>query len=178
MQEYSKYFHHCLVMLYIQLKLSERASRYFQRDNVDIVRVQEVLNFIAQYMDSRKKVEVVSMSLDIDCRKADSEYNFRSKHILIAGIGQNHRKIKTRKGRLRYFFEHLVHEFRHCMQEVMFKKDASDVTYESTDDADYADNPLEIDAMWFEKRYAKKALDLYFALKTAKVRDVSSYHGD
>jgi hypothetical protein len=62
------------------------------------------------------------------------------------------------------------------MQEVMFKKDASDVTYESTDDADYADNPLEIDAMWFEKRFAKKALDLYFALRRARVRDVDVFH--
>ena len=43
----------------------------------------------------------------------------------------------------------------------------------TTDDADYADNPLEIDAMWFEKRYAKKALDLYFALKKAKVKNVT-----
>ena len=42
------------------------------------------------------------------------------------------------------------------MQEVMFKKDASDVTYESTADDNYNDNPLEIDAMWFEKKFAKK----------------------
>jgi hypothetical protein len=117
------------------------------------------------------------MSLDIDCRKADSEYNFQSKHILIAGITENHRKIKTRKGRLNYFFEHLIHEFRHCMQEVIFKKDASDVTYESTADANYADNPLEIDAMWFEKKFAKKALNLYFALKKSKVKNVDFFHG-
>ena len=165
-------------MLVVNLRLTERAQRYCKRDGIDIVRVQEVLNFIAQYIDSRKKIEIVNMSLDIDCRKADSEYNFRSKHILIAGITENHRKIKTRKGRLKYFFEHLVHEFRHCMQEVMFKKDASDVTYESTDDAEYADNPLEVDAMWFEKRYAKKALELYFALKRAKLKGVDVYHGD
>ena len=116
------------------------------------------------------------MSLDIDCRKADSEYNFKSKHILIAGVTENHRKIKTRKGRLKYFFEHLIHEFRHCMQEVMFNKDASDVTYESTADTNYADNPLEIDAMWFEKKFAKKALDLYFALKKAKVKNVNQFY--
>ena len=163
-------------MLVINLKLTDRAKRYCERDNIDIIRVQTVLNFIAQYIDYRKKIEIVNMSLDIDCRKADSEYNFRSKHILIAGITEKHRRGKTRKGRLRYFFDHLVHEFRHCMQEVMFKKDASDVTYESTDDADYADNPLEVDAMWFEKRFTKKALDLYFALKKARVRNVDFFH--
>ena len=165
-------------MLVVNLKPTERAQRYCRRDNIDLIRVQEVLNFIAQYIDSRKKIEIVNMSLDIDCRKADSEYNFRSKHILIAGITEKHRRGKTRKGRLNYFFEHLVHEFRHCMQEVIFRKDASDVTYESTDDAEYADNPLEVDAMWFEKKYAKKALELYFALKRAKVEDVDIYHGD
>ena len=164
-------------MLVINLKLTDRAKRYCKRDNIDIVRTQVVLNFIARYIDHRKKIEIVNISLDIDCRKADSEYNFQSKHILIAGITENHRKIKTRKGRLNYFFEHLIHEFRHCMQEVMFKKDASDVTYESTADANYADNPLEIDAMWFEKKFAKKALNLYFALKKSKTKDVDVFHG-
>ena len=163
-------------MLVINLKLTDRAGRYCKRDNIDIIRVQSVINFIAQYIAHRKKIEIVNKSLDIDCRKADSEYNFRSKHILIAGITEKHRRGKTRKGRLQYFFEHLVHEFRHCMQEVMFKKDASDVTYESTDDADYADNPLEIDAMWFEKKFTKKALELYFALKKAKVKGVDYFH--
>ena len=163
-------------MLYIKLKLSTRAQRYFRRDNIDPIRVQEVLNFISKYIDTRKRPLVKTISLDIDCRKSDSEYNFVSRHILIAGIGQNHKKIKTRKGRLKYFFEHLVHEFRHCMQEVVFKRDASEVTYESTNDASYADNPLEIDAMWFEKRFAKKALDLYFALKKAKVKDCDFFH--
>ena len=62
------------------------------------------------------------------------------------------------------------------MQEVVFKRDASEVTYESTDDADYADNPLEIDAMWFEKRFAKKALNLYFALKKAKIRNCEFFY--
>jgi hypothetical protein len=163
-------------MLVINLKPTQRAERYCKRDNIDLIRVRQVLDFIAQYIDSRKKIQVVNMSLDIDCRKADSEYNFRSKHILIAGITENHRKIKTREGRLKYFFEHLVHEFRHCMQEVMFKKDASDVTYESTADIDYADNPLEIDATWFEKKFAKKALNLYFALRKARVKDVDFFH--
>jgi hypothetical protein len=163
-------------MLVINLKLTDRAERYCKRDNIDTIRVQSVLNFVAQYIDHRKKIEIVKMSLDIDCRKADSEYNFQSKHILIAGISQNHRKIKTRKGRLKYFFEHLIHEFRHCMQEVMFRKDASDVTYESTDDDNYDDNPLEIDANWFEGKVARKALELYFAMKRARIKDADVFH--
>ena len=163
-------------MLVINLKPSERAVRYCKRDNIDLIRVQAVLRFIAQYIDLRKKVEIVNISIDIDCRKADSEYNFQSKHILIAGVSQNHRRIKTRRGRLKYFFEHLIHEFRHCMQEVIFKKDASDVTYESTADADYAGNPLEVDAMWFERKFAKKGLDLYYALKKARVKSVEFFY--
>jgi hypothetical protein len=163
-------------MLIINIKPSDRARRYCDKDNIELIRVQEVLNFIARYIDHRKKIEIVNISLDIDCRKADSEYNFQSKHILIAGITENHRKIKTRKGRLKYFFEHIVHEFRHCIQEVMFKKDAADITYESTADDNYADNPLEVDAMWFEKKFAKKALNLYFALKKAKTKNVDAFY--
>tara|TARA_Y100000310_G_scaffold312007_1_gene358892 strand:- start:141 stop:635 length:495 start_codon:yes stop_codon:yes gene_type:complete len=164
-------------MLIIRLKPTKRATRYCNRDNIDLIRIQTVLYFIAQYIDTRKKIEIVDITLDIDCRKEDSEYNFMSKHIAIAGISWNDKKIKTRRGRLKYLLEHTVHEFRHCMQEVMFKKDASDVTYGKTSEPNYATNPLEIDATWFEQKFAKKALDLYFALKKAKVRDVKRYHG-
>ena len=77
---------------------------------------------------------------------------------------------------MRYLLEHLAHEFRHCMQEVIFKRDASEVTYESTDDASYADNPLEIDAMWFEERVNKKFVDLYYHLNRNKTRkDISKF---
>lgn len=163
-------------MLFISLRPTKRAERYLKRDNIDCRILQTILNFYALYIDKRKKVENVKMSLDIDCRKSDSEYNFTSKHILIAGITENHRKIKTKKGRLKYLLEHLAHEFRHCMQEVIFKRDASEVTYESTADAAYADNPLEIDANWFEDRVDKKFIDLYYHLNRNRTRkDISKF---
>ena len=163
-------------MLFISLIPTDRAMRYMVRDNVDPKILQTILNFYALYIDKRKKVEQVKMTIDIDCRKADSEYNFQSKHILIAGITEKHRRGKTKKGRVKYLLEHLAHEFRHCMQEVIFRKDASDVTYESTDDADYADNPLEIDAMWFEERVNKKFVELYTALSKNRTRkDISQF---
>ena len=84
-------------MLFISLIPTERAERYLKRDNIDLRILQTTLNFYALYIDKRKKIENIKMSLDIDCRKADSEYNFVSKHILIAGIGQNDKKIKTKK---------------------------------------------------------------------------------
>lgn len=165
-------------MLFIVIKPTERATRYLDRNNIELYRLQSVLNFISGYIDKRKMIQNITITLDIDCRKADSEYNFVSKHILIAGIGENHRRIKTRKGRLKYLIEHLVHEFRHCMQEVIFKKDASEITYDSTDDESYEDNPLEKDAMWFEKRFNKKAFELYQSLKTYKVKSANSFHDE
>ena len=164
-------------MLFIRLDPTARAVRYCKRDNIDVIRIQHVLNFIGQYIDNDDQLRIIDLSLDIDCRKADSEYNFQSRHILIAGIGQKNRKIKTRKGRLKYLFEHLVHEFRHCIQEIVFGKDASDITYESTDDAEYDNDPLEKDASWFEEKFAKKSLELYFALKKAKAKDTNVFHG-
>ena len=164
-------------MLIVSLHPTERAERYCKRDSIEIIRLETVLQFISRYMDTRKKIETVNIKFDIDCRKEDSEYNFSSKLIVIAGISWNDKKIKTRKGRIRYLIEHLVHEFRHCMQEVLFNKDTSDVTYESTKDSEYDKNPLEVDAYWFEKKFSKKAVDLYFALKKAKVKDVKNYHG-
>ena len=166
-------------MLLIRLSPTKRAARYLDRDNIDIRILQTILNFYSLYIDNRKKVEQIRITLDIDCRKADSEYNFVSKHILIAGISQNNKKIKTKKGRLKYLLEHLAHEFRHCMQEVVFKRDASEVTYESTDDAEYADNPLEKDAYWFEDRVNKKFVDLYTHLKRNRTRrDISLFFSE
>ena len=89
-------------MLVIQLKPTTRAQRYLDRDNVELVRLETVLNFIARYIDKRKKIEIVSVTFDIDCRKEDSEYHFNSKQIIIGGISKNDKKVKTRAGRLKY----------------------------------------------------------------------------
>ena len=77
---------------------------------------------------------------------------------------------------MKYLIECLVHEFRHCLQEIVFKKDANDVTYGSTDEPEYRKNPLEVDAYWFEEKYSKKALNLYTYLKKCKLKDVDVYH--
>ena len=163
-------------MLNIVLKPSDRASRYLQRDNIELIRLETVLNFISRYVDKRKKIENVSIVFDIDCRKVDSEFHFKSRHIIIAAISKNNKKTKTRAGRLKYLIECLVHEFRHCLQELVFKKDANDVTYGSTDEPEYRKNPLEVDAYWFEEKYSKKALNLYTYLKKCKLKDVDVYH--
>tara|TARA_B100000214_G_C23897748_1_gene594960 strand:- start:411 stop:905 length:495 start_codon:yes stop_codon:yes gene_type:complete len=163
-------------MLLIVLKPTDRATRYLQRDNIELIRLETVLNFISRYVDSRKKVENVTITFDIDCRKEDSEFHFKSRHIVIAGISKNNKKTKTRAGRLKYLIECLVHEFRHCLQEIIFKKDANDVTYGSTDDDEYRNNPLEVDAYWFEEKYSKKAYDMYRYLKKYKLKDVDVFH--
>ncbi len=164
-------------MTFVFLSPTERAERYLKRDNIDINILQTILNFYSLYIDKRKKIEHIKITLDIDCRKEDSEYNFVSKHILIAGVTENNKRWgKTKNSRLKYLLEHLAHEFRHCMQEVVFKKDASDVTYNSTDGADYETCPLEIDANWFEDRVCKKFVDLYGHLKRNKTRrDISKF---
>lgn len=168
-------------MLVIILKPTGRAVRYLQRDNIDLIRLESVLNFVSRYIDTRKKVEIVNIPFDIDCRKEDSEYHFNSKIIAIAAKSKNDKKTKTRSGRLKYLISCLVHEFRHCMQEKLFNKSADDVTYEDTDvkgggDA-YNNNPLELDATWFEKKYTKKAYDLYRFLKKCKLKNASIFHG-
>ena len=167
-------------MLVIQLKPTDRAERYLNRDNIELLRLETVLNFISKYIDKRKKTQLIVITFDIDCRKEDSEYYFKSKHICIGGISYNDKKIRTRAGRLKYLISCLMHEFRHCIQEIAFNKDASDVTYGDADvkkglDA-YKNNPLEKDANWFESKYATKAYNLYRFLKKCKLRGVDVYH--
>ena len=73
-----------------------------------------------------------------------------------------------------------MHEFRHCIQEIIFKKDASDITYNDKDvkknsDA-YSKNPLELDANWFEIKYSKKAYELYRFLKKCKLKNADQFY--
>lgn len=165
-------------MLVITLKPTDRATRYLERDNIELIRLETVLNFISRYIDTRKKLELVTISFDIDCRKEDSEYYFKSKNITIAAIGHNN---ETRGDRLKYLIECLIHEFRHCIQEIVFKKNADHVTYNDKDvkrDLNaYSNNPLELDATWFEEKYTKKAYSLYRYLKKCKLKNASIYHG-
>ena len=65
-------------MLVIQLKPTDRAERYLNRDNIELLRLEAVLNFISKYIDKRKKAQLIVITFDIDCRKEDSEYYFKS----------------------------------------------------------------------------------------------------
>ena len=67
-------------MLLVVLKPSKRAERYLKNDNIDIIRLETVINFIARYVDKRKKIEIIHIPFDIDCRKEDSEYFFSSRY--------------------------------------------------------------------------------------------------
>ena len=166
-------------MLVVRLIPSDRATRYLDRDNIELARLETVLNFITRYMDKRKKIEILNINFDIDCRKEDSEYYFKSRHIVIGGISVNDKKVRTRAGRLKYLISCLIHEFRHCIQEKLFNKDASDITYtdKSNKNSDeYLNNTLEIDATWFEKKFEKKAYDLYRFLKKCKVKSIDSFY--
>jgi len=163
-------------MLLVVLKPSKRAERYLKNDNIDIIRLETVINYIARYVDTRKKIEIIHIPFDIDCRKEDSEYFFSSKDIVIAGIYKNSKTTSTRSKRLKYLIECLVHEFRHCLQEIIFKKSQKDIDYISSDGDEYKNNILEKDARWFEEKYSKKAYELYRFLKKCKVRNVEFFH--
>ena len=62
-------------MLVIRLKPTERAVRYCKRDNIELIRVQAVLNFIAQYIDHRKKIEIVTPGVRFDGEKSQEQKN-------------------------------------------------------------------------------------------------------
>ena len=166
-------------MVIVRLKPTEKAQRFFNRENIDRNILETILNFYARYIDLRKRTHVVKILLDIDCRKYDSEYSFDSYHISIAGPSKDEPKTSTRKGRLEYIVTNLMHEFRHFVQDFVFHRDASEIDYYDGDklSEDYDTHPLEIDANWFERASSKKAVELYYQLKKSKIRGINEYHG-
>jgi|3_EtaG_2_1085321.scaffolds.fasta_scaffold02435_7 hypothetical protein len=166
-------------MVIVRLKPTDKAQRFFERENIDRNILETILNFYARYIDLRKRTHVIKVILDIDCRKYDSEYSFNSYHISIAGPSKGEPKTNSRKARLKYVIDNLMHEFRHFVQDFVFHHDISDVDYYDGDELSdsYENHPLEIDANWFEQRASKKALELYYQLKKAKIRDINEYQG-
>ena len=81
---------------------------------------------------------------------------------------------------IEYLLSHLMHEFRHFVQDRIFNRDVSEITYENSDVRDgsdaYYNNPLEKDANRFESRSLPKALELYKCLKKAKLRNIDTFN--
>lgn len=166
-------------MVSICLKPTSKAERYLKRDGVDVCILETILNFYLRYIDKRKPMYKHNVKLDIDCRKTSSEYYFKHNEIIIAGLKQSGAEAQTKPKRLEYLLSHLMHEFRHFVQDRIFNRDVSEITYENSDvnsgsDA-YYNNPLEKDANKFEAKSLPKALSLYKCLKRAKLRNIDSF---
>ncbi len=69
----------------------------------------------------------------------------------------------------RLFLQHFFHEFRHYLQDKIFKIDFSDSKY-FTDIKfkDYTNSPVEVDARHFEKGIGLKAIRLYETLENKR----------
>ncbi len=166
-------------MVNIRLKPTRRTERYLARDNIDLYILEAILNFYLKYIDKRKTRYRYNIKLDIDCRKTSSEYFFKHNEFIIAGLNQSGAKSQTRGKRLEYLLSHLMHEFRHFVQDRVFHRDVSEITYESKDVRDgtdaYYKNPLELDANSFEHKSTPKAIKLYTALKKARIRNIDKF---
>ena len=168
-------------MVTIRLMPTPKTVRYLKRDGIDVLILETILNFYLRYIDTRKRAFRYNIKLDIDCRKTSSEYYFKHNEFIIAGLKQTGAESKTKAARLEYLLSHLMHEYRHFVQDRIFHRDVSEITYEDSDVRDgsdaYYDNPLEKDANRFEDKSLPKALDLYNVMKKAKIRNVDQFSG-
>lgn len=80
---------------------------------------------------------------------------------------------------LRVFHAAMLHEFRHFLQDNIFKIPLSKRTYDETTHNSYMASPVEIDARAYEKQLLSKVIRLYERLNKQKenIKYISSYKG-
>lgn len=162
-------------MLVLKLQPTKRAKRYLDRTNLDAKAMETVLNFFIQPFSQSRKLRFLVLHLDIDCRRMSSECVFGANLIVLTGIHTVPKRRDSLSAHTVYIFHHLMHEFRHFIQDVIFKKTYKDITYDLRDVKEetmaYVDNKLEIDANKFERYATKKALRIYKLLLESRVPD-------
>lgn len=78
------------------------------------------------------------------------------------------------------FHQALLHEFRHFVQDKVFKIPLTKKNYDETTEKSYMSSPVEIDAGYFEMMAYPRALRLYNRITKLKnqFREISGYKGN
>lgn len=87
--------------------------------------------------------------------------------------------ISHRTSSVRVFHAALLHEFRHFLQDNVFRIPLSKKTYDESTHNSYMASPVEIDARAYEKQLLSKVIRLYERLNKQKenIKYISGYKG-
>ena len=150
----------------VELDTKPYIKRWLRHNEINIKLVEKCLNIILAQVRMKKKpkhIEIQIMKSKGDC--SGYYFGFDELHIT-ENLDQNG---WSRDKKLDTFVSHLLHEFRHWIQDNMFGVCESKLNY-TDEDCDkerriYCYNKWEVDARRFERRYKKDFIDLYHVLE-------------
>ena len=153
-------------MISVELRAKSAIKKWMHENEIDIKLVEKSLSIILNQIRSWKKTN--TCELEIRKYSGDSSgyyFGFDELHIT-ENLGQNGR---GRDKKLETFTYHLLHEFRHWVQDNVFNVAESKLNYTDQDvdkeSRAYCYNRWEVDARRFERRYKKEFIDLYRLLE-------------
>jgi len=154
-------------MYIFTLKPTLKSAIWFRSNNYDTRAMGAATSMLFAEIEPGAITKKIILTIQIDIGADESGYKFYSNKIYLCD--EPCTKAKSRKQKERAFFEHFLHEFRHWMQNRIYKVSHTQLAY-SQEDVDlnrhaYFRNEYEVDARRFSKYHLSKFCKYYNAFK-------------
>jgi hypothetical protein len=128
--------------------------------NIDYQILSSIFSTLFDVVDTRAKKRHHHVDIYFSSKKSDSHYTFKKPTTAI----YISKSIKTEKK----FISTLIHEFRHLIQDKIFKIPFSRAYYDDSTIANYFKSPIEVDARAYELMITPYVMRMHSRLKKLK----------
>jgi len=154
-------------MYIFTLKPTPKSEIWFNEGGYDLKAMGASTSMLFAEVEPGAITRKIELTIQVDFDADESGYMFYTNKIILCDKPDS--KAKSRKKKERALFEHYLHEFRHWMQNRIYKISHTQLTY-NQEDVDlnrhaYFRNEHEVDARRFSKQYLSKFCKYYKAFK-------------
>jgi hypothetical protein len=142
----------------ILLKPNKYVRQKFK--NIDYQVLSSIFSTLFDVVDTRVKKRHHSVNIYFSSKNSDSYYTFKTPTTAI----YISKSIKTEKR----FISTLIHEFRHLIQDKIFKIPFSRAYYDDSTITNYYNSPIEIDARAYELMITPYVMRMHRRFKRLK----------
>jgi hypothetical protein len=154
-------------MYYFRLKPTAKSVKWFNENGYDVKAMSAALSMIFSDVEPNTITRKIDLTIQIVEGSDKSTFIFYTNKLQLCDRPDENAKSQKQKDLA--LFEHLLHEFRHWMQNRVYKISHTEFNY-SDEDADnnrnaYFRNEHEVDARRFSKQHLKNFCKYYKAYK-------------
>ena len=154
-------------MYIFTLKPTQKSVAWFKENNYDLKAIGAATSLIFAEVEPYTITRKITLTVQVDIGAVESGYRFYTDKIYLCDKPDS--MARSRKQKERALFEHYLHEFRHWMQNRIYKVSHTQFAY-NQEDVDlnrhaYFRNEYEIDARRFTKQYLSKFHKYYKEFK-------------